>query len=66
MIQDKVQGFRLDVSSVAAQKQRAIGAHRSQIAPGIFSDDPDGFLLSKEMLAHSAGPYEVFFEAATS
>jgi LmbE family N-acetylglucosaminyl deacetylase len=64
--QDMVQGFRLDVSAVAARKQRAIAAHRSQVAPGIFSDDPDGFLLSEEMLAHFAGPYEVFFEAAAS
>ena len=63
---DGVQGFRLDVSSVAVQKQRAIAAHRSQVAPGVFTDDPTGFLLSKEMLAHFAGPYEVFFEASFS
>ena len=60
---DSVQGFRLDVGAVAAQKQRAIAAHRSQVAPGIFTDDPAGFLLSAEMLAHFARPYEVFFEA---
>ncbi|GAB3579174.1 PIG-L deacetylase family protein [Hymenobacter daeguensis] len=62
---DRVQGFRLDVSAVTAQKQRAIAAHRSQVAPGVFTDDPGGFLLAEEMLAHFAGPYEVFFEAAT-
>ncbi|MBO2011829.1 PIG-L deacetylase family protein [Hymenobacter negativus] len=61
---DGVRGFRVDVSAVAAQKQRAIAAHRSQVAPGVFTDDPSGFLLSEEMLAHFAGPYEVFFEAA--
>jgi LmbE family N-acetylglucosaminyl deacetylase len=59
---DKVRGFRLNVGDVVKQKQRAIAAHRSQVAPGIFTDDPDGFLLSTEMLAHFAGPYEVFFE----
>jgi LmbE family N-acetylglucosaminyl deacetylase len=60
---DNVRGFRLDVGAVAARKQRAIVAHRSQVAPGVFTDDPAGFLLSAEMLAHFAGPYEVFFEA---
>ena len=60
---DSVAGFRLDISTVAAQKLRAIAAHRSQIAPGVFTDDPNGFLLSAEMLTHFAEPYEVFFEA---
>jgi LmbE family N-acetylglucosaminyl deacetylase len=60
---DNAHGFRLDVGTVAAQKKRAIAAHRSQVAPGVFIDDPEGFLLSDEMLAHFAGPYEVFFEA---
>ena len=62
---DAVVGFRVDISAVAAQKQRAISAHRSQVAPGVFTDDPNGFLLSADMLAHFAGPYEVFFEALT-
>ena len=60
---DGVVGFRLDIGNVVPQKQRAIAAHRSQVAPGIFTDDPDGFLLSAEMLAHFAGPHEVFLEA---
>ncbi|OGX83106.1 hypothetical protein BEN47_17950 [Hymenobacter lapidarius] len=63
---DKVTGFRLDIGAVAGQKQRAIAAHRSQVAPGIFTDDPGGFLLSAEMLAHFSIPYEVFFEALPS
>ncbi|OGX87798.1 PIG-L deacetylase family protein [Hymenobacter glacialis] len=60
---DNVTGFRLDIGAVVVQKQRAITAHRSQVAPGVFTDDPAGFLLSEEMLAHFSGPYEVFFEA---
>ena len=60
---DAVRGFRLDVGQVMAQKQRAIAAHRSQVAPGVFTDDPTGFLLSAEMLAHFAAPHEVYFEA---
>ncbi|GAC1375705.1 MAG: PIG-L family deacetylase [Hymenobacter sp.] len=60
---DHVRGLRVDIGLVATQKQRAIAAHCSQVAPGVFTDDPAGFLLSAEMLAHFAGPYEVFFEA---
>ncbi|MDO7849629.1 PIG-L family deacetylase [Hymenobacter sp. M29] len=60
---DGVQGFRLNIEAGLRQKQRAIAAHRSQVAPGVFTDDADGFLLSEEMLAHFATPYEVFFEA---
>jgi len=55
-------GFRLDIGEVLAQKQRAIAAHRSQLAPGTITDDPSGFLLSEAMLAHFAQPTEVFFE----
>ncbi|WP_082115952.1 PIG-L deacetylase family protein [Hymenobacter terrenus] len=62
-VADKVSGFRLDVRAVAAQKQQAIAAHHSQVAPGIFTDDEDGFLLSEKMLEHITGPYEVFFAA---
>ncbi|HEX8426737.1 PIG-L deacetylase family protein [Hymenobacter sp.] len=55
-------GWRLDISPVLNQKQRAIAAHRSQLAPGIIDDDPTGFLLSSEMLAHFAQPFEVYLE----
>ena len=56
-------GFRLDIGSVLAQKQHAIAAHRSQLAPGTITDDPTGFLLSESMLAHFEQPTEVFIEA---
>ena len=55
-------GFRLAIESVLPQKQRAIAAHRSQLAPGTITDDPSGFLLSEAMLAHFAQPTEVFIE----
>jgi LmbE family N-acetylglucosaminyl deacetylase len=55
-------GWRLDISRVLPQKQRAIAAHRSQLAPGIIDDDPAGFLLSAEMLAHFAQPFEAYLE----
>jgi LmbE family N-acetylglucosaminyl deacetylase len=58
-------GFQLDIAPVLTQKQRAIAAHRSQLAPGIILDDPSGFLLSEGMLAHFAHPAESFIEAPT-
>ncbi len=64
--EDGVRGFRLDIGDVMTQKRRAIAAHRSQVAPGVFVDDSDGFLLSDEMLAHFERPYEVFFESAST
>ena len=62
---DEGTGFRLDIGPVLARKQRAIAAHRSQLAPGTVTDDPGGFLLSEAMLAHFAQPVEVFIEAPT-
>jgi LmbE family N-acetylglucosaminyl deacetylase len=56
-------GFRLDIGAVLPQKQRAIAAHRSQLAPGTITDDASGFLLSETMLAHFAQPTEAFIEA---
>ena len=41
-----------------------MAAHRSQVAPGVFTDDPGGFLLSADMLAHFTSLYEVYFEAS--
>lgn len=60
---DGVRGFRLDIGAALPPKQRAIRAHRSQLAPGIFTDDAEGFLLYPEMLSHFQQPYEAYFEA---
>ena len=62
--EDAVFGFRLNIKSELGRKQRAIAAHRSQVAPGVFTDDPAGFLLSADILAHFTVPYEVFLEPA--
>ena len=58
----EVSGWRLNIAPVLAQKQAAIAAHRSQLAPGVIDDDPTGFLLSEQMLAHFAQPVEVYLE----
>ena len=52
--------FRLDISSVLAQKQEAIAAHRSQTTD-LIADDPEGFTLSAAMLNRFKVPYETFF-----
>ena len=62
---DEGTGFQLDIGPVLGRKQRAIAAHRSQLAPGVITDDPGGFLLAESMLAHFAQPVEVFIEAPT-
>ncbi|AZI32408.1 PIG-L deacetylase family protein [Kaistella carnis] len=52
--------FKLDISSVLTKKQNAISAHQSQISD-LITDDPEGFKLSPEMLAHFNQPYELFY-----
>lgn len=58
--QEESMPFRLDISSVLSQKQKAISKHRSQITR-MINDDPDGFILSPEMLSQFNMPYETFF-----
>ncbi len=54
--------WRLDLDAPArAAKQAAIAAHRSQLGL-VIDDDPAGFVLTPAMLAHFAGPHEIFFE----
>lgn len=57
----EARAFRLDIAEVAALKRRAILAHRSQVTR-LIDDDPQGCLLSPEMLARFALPWEVFLE----
>ncbi|OGX91342.1 PIG-L deacetylase family protein [Hymenobacter coccineus] len=59
---DHVAGFRLAIGEVLSQKLAAIAAHRSQVAPGVFTDDAQGFLLADDMLAKFNQPFEVYFE----
>lgn len=52
---------RLKINEATVQKQAAIRAHASQIA-GLIDDDPSGFQLSAEVLAHFDGECEIYFE----
>lgn len=56
-----VQAWRLDISRVSLQKQSAIAHYRSQTTD-LINDDPQGFRLTPEILAHFARPWEVYLE----
>ena len=58
---DEVDAFRLDISSVSLQKQRAINAHQSQTTD-LIDDDPYGFRLTPDILANFAENWEVYLE----
>ena len=57
---EEAMAFRLNISSVLAQKQAAISKHRSQTTD-LINDAPNGFRLSAEMLDEFNVPYETFF-----
>ena len=58
---DEAQAFRLDISSVSAVKRSAVDAHQSQVTH-LIDDDPQGFWLSPEVIAHFERPWEVYLE----
>ena len=62
-IEVEPRGRRLDISAVLHRKLAAIAAHRSQVTP-MIEDDPDGVMLSREMIARFERPFEVFLEEA--
>jgi LmbE family N-acetylglucosaminyl deacetylase len=50
---------RVDISDFQERKRAAIDAHASQTTR-LIDDDPTGFWLSREMIAHFETPYEAF------
>ena len=56
--------FRLDITPVLDKKQAAIACHASQVT-ALIDDDPTGFRLTPDVLAHFAVPYEVFMVSGT-
>lgn len=57
----EVKAFRLDISSVQAAKRSAVDAHQSQVTH-LIDDDPHGFWLSPQVIAHFERPWEVYLE----
>lgn len=59
---DEVTAWRLDVGAVLPHKLAAIASHRSQTTD-LIDDDPEGFRLTPEILAHFGHPWETYLEA---
>ncbi|MFC6269862.1 PIG-L deacetylase family protein [Frigoriflavimonas asaccharolytica] len=57
---EEVTPFRLNIESVLEKKMQAIAAHKSQTT-NLITDDPNGFMLSKEMINSFNRPYELFY-----
>ena len=57
----EAKAWRIDISSVLVRKGKAVAQHRSQLG-AVITDDPGGFVLSAEMLACFARPWELFLE----
>jgi len=57
----EVWAWRLDIGAALTRKRAAITAHRSQTTDLI--DDPTGFRLTPDILAHFAHPWELYVEA---
>lgn len=53
--------WKVNITTVAHLKQQAIMAHTSQVS-NLIDDDPEGFILSPEVLAHFSGNRELFAE----
>ena len=59
---DEATPWRLDINSALPRKRAAITAHRSQTTD-LIDDDPTGFRLTPDILAHFAYPWEVYLES---
>ncbi|KAF0094459.1 MAG: hypothetical protein E1N59_1990 [Puniceicoccaceae bacterium 5H] len=58
---EEVEAWRVDIEPVLKRKKQAIAAHASQTTR-LINDDPEGFMLRPEVLAHFHQPWETFFE----
>tara|TARA_R110002020_G_scaffold396182_2_gene606173 strand:- start:315 stop:1661 length:1347 start_codon:yes stop_codon:yes gene_type:complete len=59
-IEDEVHPFRLYINEVRDLKSKAIYAHKSQTTHMII-DDPEGFILTHDLLTPFMGDYEYYF-----
>ncbi|WP_037315523.1 bifunctional PIG-L family deacetylase/class I SAM-dependent methyltransferase [Salegentibacter sp. Hel_I_6] len=58
--QNEILPFKLAIDSVKDKKHKAIMAHSSQTST-LIEDDPEGFILTEELLAPFLGNCEYFF-----
>jgi len=54
----------VNIEDTLSMKNAALTAHVSQVTH-LIDDDPEGFMLSPEVIAHFNTPIEVFFESKT-
>jgi LmbE family N-acetylglucosaminyl deacetylase len=59
--EQRIAGWRVDVSARLDLKRRAIAAHASQFSD-LIQDDPEGFRLPAELIEACTQPYEVLLE----
>ena len=61
--EQRIAGWRVDISDQLDLKRRAIAAHASQYSD-LIKDDPQGFRLPPELIEACTQPYEVLLEIA--
>jgi len=59
---DQMKKLTVNIEETLPAKNKALTAHVSQVTRMIY-DDPEGFILSPEVIAHFNIPTEVFFES---
>ena len=57
---EEVSAYRLDISKVRIQKKLAIQSHSTQLGK-VIHDDPEGFVLTEELLAPFLSDFEYYF-----
>ena len=57
--EDEATAWRLDIGPALDRKLGAVAAHRSQTTD-LIADDPDGFRLGPDVLAHFRRPWELY------
>jgi len=59
-LHSEIEIFKLNISSVKFEKHKAIFAHESQTT-NLIQDDPEGFVLTEDLLAPFLGEEEIYF-----
>ena len=60
---EKMQKWSVNIEDTLEIKNKALAAHVSQVTH-LIDDDPEGFMLSEQVIAHFNIPRELFFESA--
>lgn len=59
---DQMKKLAVNIEETLPVKNKALSAHVSQVT-AMIDDDPEGFMLSEQVIAHFNIPTEVFFES---